>query len=668
MTPERTNAIVVGLDKYGFGADRAGMATQALEFAKRLRNIGVPSENIVLLTSPLLDDSDGFRNLLANSANIDRLQDDVLALEGEVFWLHWGGHGMVDASGDRRLFVEDAIDKNLRNINLDNFLALLRSARARPLGRQIITVDACQTFIGQMTQPLPDGIPVPPGNLPAQGANQGILYASPYGTRAVHLNRLGGGVFSAALLDCLTEIFSTVWPPDLHDMLAAVKNRIEQLAPNYPDAARPIEVIYGDADGRRIPVIIVPTPASTTLPTHFRAELSSILAETGKVDPAVIVDTLWRSLRAVSPIAVDDAVDVETIVDRLDQLPRRPRRLPPVLSFVEYLAARLADPSLLRLWVDDACEELGIDAAAVNQTRTDATFNSPEAATFVTVKVDPAPGKDGFFTLNAAIERDGASLTLRLDDPDLCPAAEVRRRCESLVSRIGKFLPVVRGPTLTFEFLLPWSLLNEAVHHWSSESGGELGLRGKVVVRSLDRLRFDGLSMRDWQDRWNRLSAEGARILYLHADSALPQYYNSAGPAHLVIEHYDAKTLANRFLLAGDAVGVMLSYPYREGSGSSVDGLKAAVAAGMPVAVWCGSDCDSAPLKAVVEKLGNERGFARLPDCLFEERLQMEPSDVHHYRRDTTLLWDDPHRIPELTTPLASPTTSGTGSHDSHRQ
>ncbi|MET7773015.1 hypothetical protein [Nocardia sp. NPDC005366] len=659
MTPERTNAVVVGLDDYGFGNPRAGMAAQALAFAKWLRGRGVPADNILLLTSPLLDDNDGFRNLLANVANVqDQLHRDVLAVEGDVFWLHWGGHGMVDEAGQRRLILEDATENDLRNINLDRLLALLRSASARRLGRQIVTIDACQRFPHAKAPRPPDGIPVPGGNPPVFGANQQILYASPYGTKAVYLHRLGGGVFSAALLDCLAEAAGTTWPPELRDLLKAVKSHIECLATNGLDLPQPIEVVYGDTDGSRHPVTIAPPPASTTLPAYSRAELSAVLAETTTVAPSAIVDTLWRSLRTVSPISVDDAIDVETIIDRLDQLPRGPRRIPPVLSFVEYLAARLPDPRLLRSWVDDTGQELGVDVAAVSQARSDAMRDSSDAATFVTVKVEPVAGKNDNFTLNAALERDGASLTIRLDDPRPCPAAEVRERCEAMVSRVANFLPTVRGDTLTFEFLLPWSLLNEAVHHWRPASGGRLGLRGKVVVRSLDRLRSDGILRRDWQDRWDRLDAEGSQILFLHLGSALPQYYDSAGTAHVVVEQHDADTLADRFLLAGDAVCVMLSYPYRHG-GSSVDGLKVAVAAGMPVAVWCGTGCDSTPLKTIVEELGSERGLARLPERVYRERREANTTDTDHYSRDMILLWDDPYRIPELTTPLASPIASG---------
>ncbi|MFD5092773.1 hypothetical protein ACFWMR_19385 [Amycolatopsis thailandensis] len=653
--------MVVGLDKYEFGADRAGMAAQALAFARWLRDSGVPQDNIVLLTSPLLDDSDGFRNFMANSASVqDKLHRAVFGLEGDVFWLHWGGHGMVDEAGQRRLFLEDANRDDFRNINLDRLLALLQSQRARALGRQIITVDACQKFPGLKAPRLPDGIPVPPGNPPVAGAKQETLFASPYGARAVHMSRLGGGVFTAALLDCLADVHGTAWPPDVRTLRNAVKGRVGKMVPDDPDAAHPIVVEYRDQDGNREPVTVVPAPTSSTLPTQSRAELSTLLADAAVIGPATIVDTLWRAVHAVSPISVDDAIDLTTIIDRLDRLPRRPRRLPPVLSFVEYLAPHMAEPRELHAWVDSNAEELGISAAVVEQARADAILDGTDAATFITVKVEPVAGTGDTFTLNAALERDGAALTLRLDDRCPCPAAEVRERCEAIMSRVGNFLPTVRGDALTFEFLLPWSLLNAAVHHWRPGSGGavggQLGLRGKVVVRSLDRLRFDGLAWRDWQERWKRLSEEGAQILFLHNSSALPQYYDSAEAAHLVVEQHNAETLADRFLVAEEAVCVMLSYPY-ERVESTVDGLQLAVAAGLPVAVWCGTGCDSAPLKAIVEEMGKARGLARLPERFYQERRDATTAGTEHYGRDMTLLWDDPRRIPELTAPLTVPTT-----------
>jgi NTP-dependent ternary conflict system VMAP-like protein len=664
VTPARTHAVVVGLEEYEFGAGRVGMAAQALAFAKWLRERGVPKDNIVLLTSPLLKDSDGFLNRPAHSAAVQNmLHRDVFKLECDTFWLHWGGHGMVDEAGQRRLFLQDATTDDFRNINLDRLLALLQSRHARSLGRQIVTVDACQKFPGQKAPRLPDGIPVPPGHPPVPGAEQEIIFASPLGRRAVHLSRLGGGLFSAALLDCLAEDTGPAWPPDVRALPRAVERRVKLLAPNDPGAAQPIQVVYGDQDGLREPVNIVPAPPSTTLLYSSRAELSTLLAETGAVDPSTIVDTLWRALRAVSPIPVSDAVDLETVVDRLDRLPCRPRRLPPVLSFIEYLAARLSDPGPLRSWVDAVAEELEVDIAAVSQARADAALDTADAATFVTVKVEPMGGTTDTFTLNAALERDGASLTLRLDDQLPCLASEVRERCETMVSRVAKFLPRVRGDALTFEFLLPWSLLNAAVHRWRPASGGvaggQLGLRGKVVVRSLDRLRFDGLAWRDWEERWNRLGAGESQILFLHLSSALPQYYDSAESAHLIVEQHDAETLADRFLLAEDAACVVLSYPYRQRIESAVDGLQIALAAGMPVAVWCGIGCDPAPLKDVVEELCKTRGLAGLPERVYQERRDARAAGADHYGRDVTLLWDDPHRIPELTEPLTAPARGG---------
>ncbi|MGK5682408.1 hypothetical protein [Actinoplanes sp. URMC 104] len=646
MTPARTHAVAVGIDRNGVHENRFGLAAQALRFARWLHGRGVPRANVVLLTSPLLADADGFDNRLADFATLKAvLHRQVLELDGDLLWLHWAGHGAVDRAGRRRLMLADATHDDLLNLDLDEHLNLFRSARAHPLWRQIFTIDACQTFPDRRTGELPAGLPVPQHGPPTVDVRQEILFASPYGKRAIHRAEAGGGVFTAALLEALDEVPAGEWPPDVGLLPVRIREHAELIAPDSPGAHRPIQLIHQDEDGSRSETLIMPHPPATTLDDAIRAELAALLGPAG---PDEIVDALWRAVDAVAPIPVTDALTLPSVLGRLDQLPSRRGGIPPALSFAEHLAACLPDPAPVQALIDSLAADSQVAPEAIGRVRAAASAPVVETATFVTVRVEPADA--GAYRLTATLERDGASLTLRHDDPEPCPEADIQQRCERLVSDVGRFLPRVGREALTFEFLLPWPLLDAAVHHWrpaaDGVTGARLGLRGKVVIRSLDRLRFGGLALRDWRDRWARVGADG-RVLFLHRSTTLPAYYDSADDTHLVIDRHDAGLLADRFAVADDAVCLVLSYPY---AATPVDGLLIAVAAGLPAAVWCAGD-DSNALKVVVEDLQKTGDLGRLPDRVFQER--------RAGGADLTVLWDDPDRNRELNTPLAAPAVSG---------
>ncbi|MEV4499186.1 hypothetical protein AB0J84_26260 [Micromonospora arborensis] len=203
-----------------------------------------------MLTAPRLSDPDGFTNLLASTSEADSLLHDAMfTREGSLFWLHWAGHGHLDEHGQRRLFLTNATATNLRNLNLDRLAALYRTQLAHKLGRKVFTIDACQTYADPRMR-LPDGIPVPVGNTSPPGAPLEMLFASPRGRRAVHLTKLGGGVFTAALLGVLADEPDDRWPPDFTTLPQRIEEYILRLALNNPDAGRPIDVRYEDAQGR----------------------------------------------------------------------------------------------------------------------------------------------------------------------------------------------------------------------------------------------------------------------------------------------------------------------------------------------------------------------------------------------------------------------------------
>jgi vWA-MoxR associated protein C-terminal domain/vWA-MoxR associated protein middle region 0 len=667
IDPSRVYAVGVGVGVYGFGEDRRETATQAGTFVELLRSRGVPAANITLLTSPRLPEVEtktGVRNSLADFNNVQALLfQELPAHDADLFWLFWAGHGGLDGKLERRLLVANATADYLVNLNLDELCRYYATDRARGLRRQLFTVDACQPFPGKKTAEFPVGIPVPTGGIPGHYARQDVVFASPRGHKAPYVTALGGGVFSAALLADLRGRAATDWPLEVAELLPRLQRRIASLAPEYPEAQYPILVSRGDSDGGSNEYVFFESVSNTTLLPKHRMSLDRILDEVGRPEAATVLDGLWSAVDRLQSLPVDLALQVETVLDVLDTKTCPPNELPPVLAFVEYLSTRLESGELLRGWLDQVASELQIARGLVETERARlARRPATDPLTYITVRAEPQVGRQLRFALSATLYRDGTSLTFRSDAATPCAVDELQSSAEEILTGLGSFVPNVAGEALTFEFLFPWSLLNERVDAWrlgrSETPGQRLGLRGCVVVRSLDRARADGWTIQAWRSRWERLGAgESASPVWLHQESALPAYFEGK-PEHIIINEHDAHSLTDLFTIVKDAVCLMLSYPYETSGTSRCDGLRAALGAGLPAAVWCHSD-DSTNLKSDLDELHGQGQLRHLPQRVYRARREAVMAGAGHYGHGLTLLWDDPYRIPELTHPLAVPIGDG---------
>ncbi|WP_037878547.1 effector-associated domain 2-containing protein [Streptomyces sp. NRRL F-5727] len=220
--PERTYAVVVGAERYAAGPswDLPGPAADARRFTAWLRGRGVPASHVSLLLAPLPGAGGPGVDVPELPAGREAVQDVLTrrlpALEGDLLWVFWGGHGVTDPQGHRRLFYADAGPDDRRNLDLDAWLTAFSTDLVPGFRRQIWLVDSCQTFVEDLmlARPLPQEIP--PGGERLPGREQFVLLASGRGQRAANDPVRQTGAFSRAVLAALAASDGEgAWPPDM---------------------------------------------------------------------------------------------------------------------------------------------------------------------------------------------------------------------------------------------------------------------------------------------------------------------------------------------------------------------------------------------------------------------------------------------------------------------
>ncbi|MGW8352512.1 effector-associated domain 2-containing protein [Streptomyces wedmorensis] len=221
VRPERTYAVVVGAERYDAGPswDLPGPAADARRFTAWLRGCGVPASHISLLLAPLPGAGGPRVDVAEGPAGREAVQEVLTRrlprLEGDLLWVFWGGHGVTDPQGHRRLFYADASADERRNLDLDAWLTAFTTDLLPGFQRQIWLVDSCQTFVEDLgfARTLPAEVPSGGDRLP--GREQFALLASGPGQRAANDPVGQTGAFSRAVLDALAASDGGAWPPDM---------------------------------------------------------------------------------------------------------------------------------------------------------------------------------------------------------------------------------------------------------------------------------------------------------------------------------------------------------------------------------------------------------------------------------------------------------------------
>ncbi|MEU3486150.1 effector-associated domain 2-containing protein [Streptomyces massasporeus] len=233
VDPARVHALIVGIEAYEAGdAWRLpGPARDAVRFRRMLRDAGVPGSQLRLHLAPLPSYDPQVPYGRADQATLRRVLVRELSLaEGDVLWVWWGGHGVLDRAGRLRLFCADAGVADKVGIDLDSALARYSGDAVPGLREQMWIVDACETFEEDLAfrEALPaEALPV---GRPGHAHRQTVLRAAGRGRAAANDPVRATGLFSDVLLGLLADRADVLpAPPDPEELFPAVQERIAAL-------------------------------------------------------------------------------------------------------------------------------------------------------------------------------------------------------------------------------------------------------------------------------------------------------------------------------------------------------------------------------------------------------------------------------------------------------
>lgn len=246
-TPAKTRALVVGVDHHERHPkwNLLGPVRDAACFVKWLREQGVPSENIDLFLSPTGDSvfsdvlpADVKHSPASIAAIRDYITDGLQKKKEEILIVFWGGHGVIETDGTRRLIGSDAKATDLPNLDLDDLLAYMRSAAfpRRTFSRQFWVVDACADYATYDSQRLAFASGTLPTRQPGPIKHQSIYLACCRGQRAANLTRDQTGLFSQEFRQLLPAQ-PNPWPFDAEALWQQLDQKFRALGGNQRPAS-----------------------------------------------------------------------------------------------------------------------------------------------------------------------------------------------------------------------------------------------------------------------------------------------------------------------------------------------------------------------------------------------------------------------------------------------
>ncbi len=332
----------------------------------------------------------------------------------------------------------------------------------------------------------------------------------------------------------------------------------------------------------------------------------------------------------------------------LERMNARPDGVPPLLIFVEYLAAYFGGEraAQLRYWNDRQAQQMGLTEKllAVRQSQTDEPRPPQDVVAYLVIRIEPDHLDPDLFTVVHWRQCDPTGWRPHRGDARSGDLTVVRTHVAELVAKAeagwAKDASAIR-----IEFLLPYSLLNLPVDQWDLEEESAVprpvGLHYQVVVRSLDRARSPQWH-REWKRRWDLLKQVPSGL-------AAPEelWMWSEGAKTRQLSALDAKLAVSKEVVSL----VLRSVPEGAEPGEVVVGVRT----GVPVMIWHRIDSARPAFESAINAMRDA-----LPDLaeglrkLRSEAKQSSRPDSHVGSR-VSLLWDDPDRPVEPQEPPAAP-------------
>ncbi|WP_208900981.1 caspase family protein [Streptomyces incarnatus] len=260
VEPRRVHAVVVGVERYEKcpAWSLPGAVGDAVRFARWLRKGGVPAANIHLLLAPgeesrrLLDevsqtDEIDWCEVSSRDGLMDAFTSGLDQRAGDLLYVYWGSHGVLDHGERRLLLCPDASLKDKRCIDTDNLTEHLARADLHGFAQQVLLFDACATFLEHHQDPVGPAVAAFP-TAPRRGVEQFRLCAAAAGQVAENDPARRSGVFSRAVLDWL-EAHAADLRPDLGSLEEHVKTWFGELHRAGGPLQTPVRLFIRTLDG-----------------------------------------------------------------------------------------------------------------------------------------------------------------------------------------------------------------------------------------------------------------------------------------------------------------------------------------------------------------------------------------------------------------------------------
>ncbi|MGI5499259.1 caspase family protein [Lentzea sp. CA-135723] len=618
VDPLRTRAVVVGVDEYGIeGWSLRGPVDDARKFVEWLVSRGVPAANIELLISRPAGPVCGVVPSEPVSWRVEKTFTKMTSLSSELLIVYWGGHGVADNMESCRLFYGDAVERSKLNLDLNTLLRAMRTDSYSSHPRQLVLVDACQTFVhdrGWVTS-LPRFVPAMGRS--ESSRDQHVLFATSPGQLAVNDDTARTGLFSQAVREVLGQLAPGTWPPDPAALSDGVRRRFQA----WYDEGRTDQVpSYVSFCGRGSEEhVVFSASAADPRATAFSSNL--LLLEDDAVGR---LRSIVEGVEVPADLALMYRDVARGIAGRMPPFPgsvwgvvsalRGATGAVPLFEFLARLASAGGRNSALLSWIKEHAPEHGIALESL------ARFSGPLRDVYL-VQVTPDLLGAGFDVVLWCYGPCGGWQLMSTSDGLALGAtrAALSGLLEEILAVAG-FEPIV-------EFRLPVDLLEHPVDELVVCFGGydqRLGDLCPVVVRPQDR----PLSP-EWERKWEQVRAD-------QPGSARPMSADA-------VSAYDARALreAHTIGITRDRVTTPI-----------FEAVEAVLAAGVPVVLWHRPSDLHLGYQKPTEKILLGRQPCAVPGAVKDQRFDAGRSHVpgDHPGLGVVLLWDDPNRIPPTMT------------------
>ncbi|MBC7882746.1 MAG: caspase family protein [Anaerolineae bacterium] len=324
--PAATRALLVGIDRYEAG-DRwnlNGPVPDVLRIAKWLTGIGVPPANLTVLLSPLESNValvDEITQLLGTAplpATEDQVKKAFEALQGQkadLLLVYWGGHGWLTQDGQRRLFVSDTTEKNLRNMDLNDQLTAMRTNLFSGTRKQVFVVDACANYAIGMAV-TPPSTQVAKGTV-LPGIEQFVLLAARPGDLAKNDDTQQTGVYTRELLKELNSLPPAEnWSEQLPQISSRLQSRFDELRAQGRTRQTPVYLWHKDMVGNEYNFRLTPRALSSPIQQTARLPRTLSLAERGRLRDLFLACASMQSQAKRDAIVGDLSPNVASVISR----------------------------------------------------------------------------------------------------------------------------------------------------------------------------------------------------------------------------------------------------------------------------------------------------------------------------------------------------------------